>query len=167
MELSRRLQHLCCRQISRHKPDLQIPRHKPDLQQPMYQLDFRRYLRSEDFGPDWGDYVRRKEASIKDEKQCFREEMFERACRRFERGDYEGAERMFQDLGTDKDMEGAFKQYDNDKDGFVTTEELQDYLAKFHIYPGKENVGKMIALADEDGDGRVSLPEFINMIKGK
>lgn len=55
----------------------------------------------------------------------------------------------------------SFKIFDVDGDGFVTAEEIKAVLNKLGRGATDEAVAAMIKAADVDGDGRISLNEFL------
>ncbi|KAF8093955.1 hypothetical protein N665_0373s0012 [Sinapis alba] len=73
------------------------------------------------------------------------------------------------DGGTEEeDMKEAFNVFDQDRDGFITGEELKSVMGSLGLKQGKtlEDCKKMIMQVDVDGDGRVNYKEFIQMMKG-
>ncbi|GLC41368.1 Calcium-dependent protein kinase 13 [Pleodorina starrii] len=61
-------------------------------------------------------------------------------------------------------MAAAFKHFDADGSGFITVEELRRALAHHHP-PGKgPDVQMLLSLHDRDADGRISYPEFVDML---
>lgn len=54
----------------------------------------------------------------------------------------------------------AFKLYDKDKDGYITKSEME----KLSKNLTKEQIEKVFARFDADGDGRLSYAEFRKMM---
>jgi len=61
---------------------------------------------------------------------------------------------------TGKQAEIAFRLYDKDKDGYITKVEME----KLSKSLTKEQINKVFARFDADGDGRLSLTEFRKMM---
>ena len=59
-----------------------------------------------------------------------------------------------------KQAEIAFKLYDKDRDGFITKSEME----KLSKNLSKEQIDKVFARFDADGDGRLSYAEFRKMM---
>lgn len=59
-----------------------------------------------------------------------------------------------------KQAEIAFRLYDKDKDGFITKSEME----KLSKNLSKEQIDKVFARFDADGDGRLSYAEFRKMM---
>ena len=67
-------------------------------------------------------------------------------------------ERPKPDVG--KQAEIAFKLYDKDRDGYITKSEME----KLSKNLSKEQIDKVFARFDADGDGRLSYAEFRKMM---
>lgn len=61
---------------------------------------------------------------------------------------------------TGKQAEIAFRLYDKDKDGYITKTEME----KLSKNLSKEQIDKVFARFDSDGDGRLSYAEFRKMM---
>jgi calmodulin len=61
---------------------------------------------------------------------------------------------------TGKQAEIAFRLYDKDKDGYITKAEME----KLSKSLSKEQIDKVFARFDADGDGRLSYSEFRKMM---
>ena len=59
-----------------------------------------------------------------------------------------------------KQAEIAFRLYDKDKDGFITKSEME----KLSKTLSKDQIDKVFARFDTDGDGRLSYAEFRKMM---
>ncbi|KAK8666030.1 hypothetical protein V6N13_006183 [Hibiscus sabdariffa] len=68
----------------------------------------------------------------------------------------------------EEDMLEAFNVFDQNKDGFITFEELSSVLSSLGLKQGRalEDCKKMITKVDADGDGKVNFIEFKQMMKG-
>ncbi|KAL2328860.1 hypothetical protein Fmac_022287 [Flemingia macrophylla] len=72
------------------------------------------------------------------------------------------------DVDEEEDMREAFNVFDQNRDGFITVEELRTVLASLGLRHAATLDGckKMITKVDVDGDGRVNYKEFTQMMKG-
>ena len=70
------------------------------------------------------------------------------------------ADDRHQHKGQGKQAELAFKLYDKDKDGYITKNEME----KLSKNLTKEQIEKVFARFDADGDGRLSYAEFRKMM---
>ena len=59
------------------------------------------------------------------------------------------------------EMKEAFKAFDTDNSGQIDAKELGYVLRSLGMNPTKKEIQKMLATADADGNGSVSLKEFI------
>jgi len=73
-------------------------------------------------------------------------------------------------------LKDLFRQYDKDGDGFITDNEVREFFKGWtHFLPNffqslgktlsEEEVTEQIKEADNDGDGRVSFEEFVQVVK--
>merc|ERR1712080_96241 len=60
----------------------------------------------------------------------------------------------------------AFLSFDKNGDGFLSPDELKAVLSQIGEITDKE-VNDLIAVADKDGDGKVNVNEFLNVMKPK
>ncbi|XP_024526144.1 calcium-dependent protein kinase 21-like isoform X1 [Selaginella moellendorffii] len=118
---------------------------------------------------DKNEYELRSLAFVRQERQIFREEMFERACQRFEMNRFRLADSTLRSVnwGNDNAMRIAFSQIDSNNDGYITPSELARYLSKWGANLDKQDIEKMIKFVDRDKDGKVSFREFSKMIRGE
>lgn len=65
------------------------------------------------------------------------------------------------------EVKEAFEVFDLDRDGFIDAEELQRVVCSLGFKEGLEigNCRRMIALGDEDGDGRIDFQEFLRFME--
>ena len=63
-----------------------------------------------------------------------------------------------------EDIREAFRMFDKDGDGVISTSELRDAMSDLGVDLTDEEVEKMIKAADSDGDGQVNYEEFIQMM---
>ncbi|KAK8713751.1 hypothetical protein V6N13_148961 [Hibiscus sabdariffa] len=71
-------------------------------------------------------------------------------------------------MNEEEDMLEAFNVFDQNKDGFITFEELSSVLLSLGLKQGRalEDCQRMITKVDADGDGRVNFIEFKQMMRG-
>lgn len=58
----------------------------------------------------------------------------------------------------------AFDLFDKDRDGAITTQELNDVMTALGQSPTEEDLKKMLQEVDTDGNGIIDLNEFLNLI---
>jgi len=77
-------------------------------------------------------------------------------------------ETIMEERDEEEDMREAFNVFDQNRDGFITVDELRAVLASLGLQQGKsmEECRKMIVKVDVDGDGMVNYKEFRQMMKG-
>ncbi|XP_066267209.1 uncharacterized protein [Branchiostoma lanceolatum] len=63
-----------------------------------------------------------------------------------------------------EDVLDTFTNFDKDKSGFIEEGELKEALTTLGFASDDHTVQAMIAVADKDKDGKVSITEFANMI---
>ncbi|CAL0324051.1 unnamed protein product [Lupinus luteus] len=75
---------------------------------------------------------------------------------------------IIEDRDEEEDMKEAFNVFDQNRDGFITVEELRSVFASLGLKQGRtvEECKKMIMKVDVDGDGMVDYNEFKQMMKG-
>ncbi|KAJ1387857.1 EF-Hand 1, calcium-binding site [Sesbania bispinosa] len=68
----------------------------------------------------------------------------------------------------EEDMREAFNVFDQNRDGFITVDELRAVLSSLGLKQGRtvEECKRMIMKVDVDGDGMVNYKEFKQMMKG-
>ncbi|WOH01918.1 hypothetical protein DCAR_0521304 [Daucus carota subsp. sativus] len=68
----------------------------------------------------------------------------------------------------EEDIREAFNVFDQNRDGYITVDELRSVLASLGLKQGRtvEDCRLMIKKADVDGDGKVNFIEFKQMMKG-
>jgi len=62
-------------------------------------------------------------------------------------------------------LKDLFRQYDKDGDGFITDNEVREFFKSLGKTLSEEEVTEQIKEADNDGDGRVSFEEFVQVVK--
>ncbi|KAF9999863.1 hypothetical protein BGZ65_004844 [Modicella reniformis] len=67
----------------------------------------------------------------------------------------------------EKELKEAFKVYDKDGDGFITSSELRAVLISIGDKVSEAELHEMMREADKDGDNRISYDEFVRMMKPK
>ncbi|CAJ1933331.1 unnamed protein product [Sphenostylis stenocarpa] len=77
-------------------------------------------------------------------------------------------ELIMEERNEEEDMREAFNVFDQNRDGFITVEELRTVLGSLGLHQGgsMEECRKMIVKVDVDGDGMVNYKEFQQMMKG-
>ncbi|XP_022333553.1 neo-calmodulin-like [Crassostrea virginica] len=71
------------------------------------------------------------------------------------------------DVETDDDLLEAFRVFDRDGDGHISTTELRMVMLNIGEKMSEEEVENMIKEADEDGDGQVNYDEFVKMMSNR
>ncbi|XP_074358709.1 calmodulin-like protein 3 [Apium graveolens] len=68
----------------------------------------------------------------------------------------------------EEDMREAFNVFDQNRDGYITVDELRSVLASLGLKQGRteEDCKAMIKKVDVDGDGKVNFLEFKQMMRG-
>ncbi len=62
-----------------------------------------------------------------------------------------------------KELEVAFKKYDSDGNGFITTDELQITLSNLGRCMSRNEIKSMMQLLDINHDGKISFQEFTKL----
>ncbi|KAM0947848.1 putative EF-hand domain-containing protein [Dioscorea sansibarensis] len=62
------------------------------------------------------------------------------------------------------DLEFVFKKFDSNGDGQISTSELANILESLGQKASEEELSRMMAVADADGDGFISLNEFLDLM---
>lgn len=67
----------------------------------------------------------------------------------------------------EEDIREAFNVFDQNRDGFITVEELRSVLGSLGLKQGRtiEDCKRMIKKVDADGDGMVDFKEFKAMMR--
>lgn len=68
---------------------------------------------------------------------------------------------------TDDDVHEAFRVFDVDGNGFISTEELRHVATNLGEALTIEEANEMIRVADNDGDGLINYNDFINLMNPK
>jgi len=63
-----------------------------------------------------------------------------------------------------KEIRDAFDLFDVDKSNSIDSEELGNIMRTVGINPTAEELAHYIAQADKDGDGKISYPEFVDLM---
>lgn len=81
--------------------------------------------------------------------------------------DYEEFKRVMADSFFKKysrqELYAAFKKFDSDGNGYITTKELSDVLSRMGRHLDRNEVNAMIRSLDTSGDGRLSFDEFCKL----
>ncbi|XP_061173984.1 calmodulin-like [Saccostrea echinata] len=71
------------------------------------------------------------------------------------------------DEETEDDLLEAFRVFDRDGDGHISTTELRMVMLNLGEKMSEEEVENMMKEADEDGDGQVNYQEFVKMMTNR
>ena len=61
---------------------------------------------------------------------------------------------------TKQELEGAFRKFDADGNGFITSDELHHILSRMGRHLSRNEIDAMVKSLDASGDGRISFEEF-------
>lgn len=73
-------------------------------------------------------------------------------------------ERRMMDTTAEDEVLAAFKVFDENNDGFITASELRTVMQNLGAKLNDEEIDKMVAEADTDGDGQINYEEFVQMM---
>ena len=62
------------------------------------------------------------------------------------------------------EIEAAFRRFDTNEDGAISFQEMKNGLSSCAISFTEQEVEICFAVADKDGDGEVSLSEFVDLL---
>jgi len=62
-----------------------------------------------------------------------------------------------------QELLGAFKKFDTDGNGFITSRELHEILSRMGRHLSRSEVEAMIKALDTSGDGKLSFDEFCRL----
>jgi calmodulin len=68
------------------------------------------------------------------------------------------------DGNAEDEMREAFKVFDSDGDGMISSDELRQIMANLGEKLTTEEVEEMVREADIDGDGEINYEEFVKMM---
>ena len=71
------------------------------------------------------------------------------------------------DNATERELAEAFKVFDREGNGYITTQELKHVMLKVADELTEEEVDAMIKQADVNGDGQIEYEEFIALLMNK
>ena len=57
-----------------------------------------------------------------------------------------------------------FQSFNNDGDGYITADDLRKCMREFNENVTDDELAKFVVAADNDGDGRVSYEEFVQVM---
>ena len=72
--------------------------------------------------------------------------------------------REFNDGDVEEEIREAFRVFDKEGNGFISTAELASVMTNIGEVLSEEETEELIAEADIDGDGNVNYEEFVAMI---
>ncbi|CAF0719920.1 unnamed protein product [Rotaria sordida] len=59
----------------------------------------------------------------------------------------------------------AFRRFDHNRDGYIEADELKTILSKLGRHYSNEEIRRMIAQVDRDGNGKISIEEFAELVE--
>ncbi len=59
-----------------------------------------------------------------------------------------------------QELQAAFKKFDEDGNGYITSNELNDILSRMGRHLSRNEIDAMVKSLDSSGDGRISFDEF-------
>lgn len=62
-----------------------------------------------------------------------------------------------------QELQTAFKKFDADNNGYITTTELNHILTRMGRHISRDDVEAMIRSLDSSGDGKISFDEFCKL----
>ena len=68
---------------------------------------------------------------------------------------------------TERELAEAFKVFDREGNGYITSQELKHVMLKVADELTEEKVDAMIKQADVNGDGQIEYEEFIALLMNK
>ena len=71
------------------------------------------------------------------------------------------------DNATERELAEAFKVFDREGNGYITSQELKHVMLKVADELTEEKVDAMIKQADVNGDGQIEYEEFIALLMNK
>ena len=72
--------------------------------------------------------------------------------------------RKMKDTDSEEEIKEAFKVFDKDGNGFISSAELRHVMTNLGEKLTDEEVDEMIREADVDGDGQINYEEFVKMM---
>ena len=75
--------------------------------------------------------------------------------------------RKMKETDSEDELREAFKVFDKDGNGFISSAELRHVMRNLGEKLTDEEVDEMIKEADIDGDGQVNYEEFVSMMMGE
>ncbi|GFU31095.1 uncharacterized protein NPIL_259651 [Nephila pilipes] len=70
---------------------------------------------------------------------------------------------IINDIDSDEQMEKSFQEFDIDRTGVISIEELKKLAHKLEFFTADQEIEEMIKIADNDTDGNVTKEEFIEV----
>lgn len=75
--------------------------------------------------------------------------------------------RKLKDEDSEEEILEAFRVFDRDGNGFISTAELRHVMTSIGEKLSEDEVNRMIKEADSDGDGQINYNEFVGIIMQK
>merc|ERR550532_161576 len=76
-------------------------------------------------------------------------------------------DKQMRDTDTEEELIEAFRVFDRDGNGQISPAELRHVMSNLGEKLGEDEIEKMIADADDNGDGQINYEEFIKMMMEK
>ncbi|KAL8588877.1 hypothetical protein ACOMHN_051471 [Nucella lapillus] len=74
------------------------------------------------------------------------------------------ARKLEEDAGSQEEVREAFRLFDTEGDGFISSAELRDIMTSLGDRLTDQEVTEMILDADPQGDGRVNYEKFVSLM---
>jgi len=72
--------------------------------------------------------------------------------------------KKLKDTDREEEIRQAFKVFDKNGDGYITTTELRDVMTKLGEKLSETELAEMMKDADSNGDGKIDYAEFLGMM---
>ncbi|CAF5215570.1 unnamed protein product [Rotaria magnacalcarata] len=72
---------------------------------------------------------------------------------------------VYQRAYTDQEMRRAFKCFDTDNSGYITTSELHEVFRRLNRDISEHRISEVLSAVDMDNDGKISYEEFVHIVQ--